>query len=209
MLAEHALVVALEGPSYSGKSTLASCLVDSYAPHAALLPCYVDVAGGDAAVPPAFPADVAAEMAALEQFVAIDDRRWQQQSASIEAGLVVVVDRCWLSLLAHVYALERTGGPDAFEAALALLQTQDMIRPDLVLYLSLSEQDRVARVPDGYHDRWYLDPAFNRQIDRFFREVASDLAGVPIVSLDAGGASDEVCAQAKAAIETQLKQVSR
>lgn len=196
------LVIALEGPSYSGKSTLGVRLAETLGPDACLLPCYVDVAGGDANVPESRASSERAQLASLRSFVALDLLRSRDAREGLSEAAWVVADRCWLSLLAHVYAVAQTGGPDVYEAAEAALASgEGLLQPSVVLHLAVAEERRRERVPADRVDSWNADPAFNAELQEFFASRAPGLLSVPLHVVDADADAEAVHEQARGIIE--------
>jgi len=103
-------IVALDGPSDIGKSTLAQGLHESLGAEALVLPCYADLAGREQ--PPARGGDAEEQLRGLEFYLTLDRRR-RATAADAPSGTIVIADRSLLGLLAHPYAVERTGGPAA------------------------------------------------------------------------------------------------
>ena len=199
-------VIALEGPSYSGKSTLGSSLATALGTGACLLPCYVDVAGGDAHVPPSRADTADGQLASLRVFVDLDRRRSEAAVGCIAQATWVVADRCWLSLLAHVHAVARTGGPDVCAAAESLLQASaDVLAPSAVLYLAVSEPLRRERIPVTAADRWNAEASFNAALDAFYRDVAPQVLSVPMHVLDGDTDPAAVCDQALAIVAQETR----
>lgn len=196
-------VIALEGPSDSGKSTLARHLsnVPDWQP-TIVLPCYSDIADADL-LPPDVASDPARQLEGLAFFVELDRRRRESASHSKPQPRLVVADRSWLSLLAHTYAVEQSGGPAAYHDARAWLSQHDsLLRPDLVIVLCADEASREARMLSADQGAWFTSAAFNSHFRRFFDLEAPEL--VPrLVAIDATRSEGEVLSAAvKAVIES-------
>jgi thymidylate kinase len=194
------LIVGLEGPSDSGKSTLAAALarIPEWQP-TRVLRCYADtVDAGD--LPPHVAGDVGQQLEAVAFFMTLDRQRRREIEHADERPKVVIADRTWLSLLAHTYAVERAGGPAAYaEARRRLTADKSLLRPDLVLVLRANVATRTARMASGDRGAWFTSPAFNAHFDRFFSEEARSL--VPrVVDLDANRPASEIANAAVAAI---------
>lgn len=194
----HTFVLALEGPSDSGKSALASELGRALGPDTSVLPCYVDLVD-EIELPPSRGRDVDEQLDSLRFFMELDRRRGLGPRGARES--LVVADRCWLSLLAHVYAVERTGGPVAYARAQAeVAAASGLLQPDLVLFLSVSDVGRQSRVEEGEERRWFTDRAFNREIATFFAEEAPRLVPERVEVLDAEADLSTVASAAAVAI---------
>lgn len=193
-------VVAVEGPSDSGKSTLAQALAAGHGGSIVILPCYVEVAD-ERDLPPDWATTIEDQVDAVGVFLDLDRER--AGSLLAVAGLVIA-DRCWLSLLAHVWAVEREGGPAAYRAACALVTAApDIVRPDLILYLDVREENRRQRLDLADEGKWFTRPAFNRQLDAFFAREAPVLAP-NVVRVDANGDGEAVLDRASTALRQRM-----
>lgn len=193
------LIVALEGASDSGKTTLARHLstVQDWQP-VLVLPCYADQADA-ATLPPAVERDERAQIGALSVYVELDRARWAAIGGACDPRLIVI-DRSWLSLLAHVYAVERAGGPAAYHAARRLLfSAGGLVQPNLVLVLHASAQSRLARQEKGDAAAWFTDPGFNSHVAKFFLDEAP-ASKLTITHLDADLPATEIAKHAESAI---------
>lgn len=195
----EAVVVALEGPSDSGKSTLAGHLAE--VPHwqpSLVLPCYADLVAADL-LPPDVASSTEQQLQGLAFFVELDRRRHEGADRSPQPRLVVA-DRSWLSLLAHTYAVEQSGGPAAYHEARAwLTQDESLLRPDLIIGLRADRACREARMLSEDRGSWFTSAAFNSHVGQFFDVEAPQL--VPgLVMIDATGSEEEVLSAAMDAI---------
>lgn len=195
-----ATVFAVEGPSDSGKSTLARHLaaVPDWQP-SMMLPCYVDIVD-PSALPPSVASTPAEQLESLAFFVELDRRRHREADDSDPPPKLVVADRSWLSLLAHTYAVEQSGGPSAYSAARQqLIDDASLLHPDLVVVLRASDAAREARMALADSGAWFTSPAFNVHFDAFFDHEAQEL--VPrLVMIDANRSAAEVASATVAAI---------
>jgi thymidylate kinase len=184
-------VVALDGPSDTGKSTLARALCETLGTQVRVLPCYADLAGPGQ--PRARGKDTEEQLRGLEFYLALDRER-RAMAADADPRTTVIADRSRLGLLAHTYAIEQTGGPAAYQQARVLIQEQadELLTPDLVLYLALDADSRRARGEAADSEAWFTSEALNEQIDRFFTSEGPDLLPGAVVKVDAGPAALEV-----------------
>lgn len=199
------LIVALDGPSDTGKSTLAEGLRGSLGVGVLVIPCYADLAEGE--LPPARGEDAAEQLEGLEFYLELD--RLRREMAVVAApGSVVIADRSRIGLLAHVYAVEHTGGPAAYVAARELIdgRAEQLLTPDLVLHLALDAAGRSSRRESADRDAWFASEGLNERIDGFFREEAPALLPGRVAHLDAAPAPQMVCRAAQHAIEARLRQ---
>jgi thymidylate kinase len=189
-------IVALDGPSDTGKSTLAQCLCEALGPEVRVLPCYADLAGPEQ--PPARRKDAEEQLRGLEFYLALDRER-QAMVAGADSRTIVVADRSWLGLLAHTYAIEQTGGPEVYRQARVLIdeQADELLMPDVFLYLALDAAGRRARAEETDSEAWFTNEALNEQIDRFFINEAADLLPGAVAKLDAAPAVPEVHGNAR------------
>jgi thymidylate kinase len=187
MPADAPLIVALDGPSDTGKSTLAHGLRKSLEGDVLVLPCYADFAHERGlCLPPARAADVEQQLAGLASYLDLDcSRRTLLRNAAPET--IVIADRSWLGLLAHTYAVERTGGPAAYKRArqLTLARAAELLQPHLTLFLALEPANRRARVEPDEDGAWFTQDAFNEQLNGFFASEASGLSPSTLKTLDA------------------------
>ena len=193
-------VIAIEGPSDSGKSTLAGALAGfpDWQP-TTLLPCYVDMVPPER-LPPDLGRSLEEQLDGVDFFAALDHARQQQETGQAEEPRIVVADRSWLSVLAHTYAVERNGGPPAYEEARRRLAADDrLLQPDIVVVLQATDATREARMRPADRGAWFTSPAFNAHFDRFFIEEAPSLVS-RLVAVDANSSASEVASRAIAAL---------
>ncbi len=135
-------LIALEGPSGAGKTTLSRNLRTSLSSlRIVVLPDYSQAAGGPGHLPRA-PAETAdEELRALGVLLDLDERRWRQ--GQIAAGKVdlVVMDRSVHTLLAHRFAVSQLLGFDAFGGSCRLASEHHGVKwPHLVLYVDTPQR---------------------------------------------------------------------
>jgi thymidylate kinase len=189
-------IVALDGPSDTGKSTLAHALCESLTVDVLVLPCYADLAGSEQPPPRALDAD--AQLRSLEFYLALDRRR-RELMADADQETIVIADRSWLGLLAHTYAIEQTGGPSAYEQARTLVRERasELLQPDLVLFLALDPGSRRSRVEPTEINEWHTCDTLNEQINRFFTTEALGLSLGIVDQIDAAPSPATVLASAQ------------
>lgn len=170
-------VIAVEGASDSGKSTLAQALarLEEWRP-ALVMPCYADLLTPES-MPPPIGEDVDEQLHTLRFYQQLDHQRRTAIAEADPRPRLVVIDRSWLSLVAHTYAVEHTGGPPAYAAARRLLvEDAEKVVPHLVLALQADLKTRRDRMAPDDQSRWFTDEAFNLCLDRFFAEEAPQFA---------------------------------
>jgi thymidylate kinase len=190
------MILAVEGPSNCGKSTLPEGLRARLGEPVLVLPCYADALPDGQSVPGPRAGDAAEQLERLEFFLEIDRHRQKQAIAAPEAG-VVIADRCWIGLLGHVYAVERTGGPAAYEAARRHVEgcAGSLLQPDLVLRLRVEAPERRKRTDEAEENEWFTSEPFNAELEGFWSQIAPGLVRAGSVQiLDANASRAAVLA---------------
>ncbi|MFG2840844.1 AAA family ATPase [Streptomyces zaomyceticus] len=130
------LIIALEGPSYAGKSTAIRHLRQTaLGSRAFVSDCYVRHIAHRDDIPPARTGSAAAQLAAFERFMEIEATRVAEAAAS--GRQLVILDRSVDTLLAHAYALDALFGYGVHHQLRHRLQTLPFLRPDHTLYLDV------------------------------------------------------------------------
>lgn len=169
------MIVALEGPSFSGKTQLLSDLRSSFDGLDVLASaCYVEEIAQASEIPPARTHSTEEQLGAFKLFMTIEARR-VQQFAQHKADLVML-DRSVDTLLAHAYALDLLFGYKAYQPSLALLSQLPYLLPDLTFYLDASPESLQMRCRLGGQsfDPFLLDPGFISHFRSYF--ISSGLA---------------------------------
>jgi thymidylate kinase len=167
----RALRVAIEGPCCAGKTTMGRGLREALHPHPLVsVADYSDFVGGGRFLPPAVPANLDGEEAALLEFLAIEQARTLQARALKAAKGVILIDRSIHTLLAHCAALTNLTGTDYLSLAQRVLRASPVpLWPDLVLYLDVTQETIHTRnrgkFPPG---SIFVDPTFNAGIRSYF-----------------------------------------
>jgi thymidylate kinase len=190
------MILALEGPSNCGKSTLAEGLRAQLGEPVLILPCYADALPDGQSMPGPRARDATEQLERLEFFLEMDRHRREQATAAPEAR-VVIADRSWIGLLGHVYAVERTGGPAAFQAARGHLEASvgSLLQPDLVLRLVVDPGERRSRAEEAEENEWFTSDSFNDELEGFWSEIAPSLVNAgPVQPLDANQSASVVLA---------------
>ncbi|MCX4734957.1 hypothetical protein [Streptomyces sp. NBC_01363] len=157
-------VIALEGPSYAGKSTAINHLRrQGIGNHAFVSDCYVKHIAHRDDIPPAQPGSAAAQLAAFETFMSIESA--QVRKALANASPVVTLDRSVDTLLAHAHALDSLFGYNVHHQLRDRLQELPFLRPDHTLYLDASAEVLSLRRKTAGHaaaeSNYFLhEPAF-------------------------------------------------
>jgi dTMP kinase len=165
-------VIALEGPSYAGKSTaIAHLRQQGIEDRAFVSNCYVDHIVHRRDIPPARTASAAAQLAAFETFMSIEGIRVRRALA--DSKPVVLLDRSVDTLLAHAHALDTLFGFDVHHQLRARLRELPFLRPDHTLYLDvpadvLSLRRKAAGHTAAESDYFLHEPGFLDQTRDYF-----------------------------------------
>ncbi|MEV8070853.1 hypothetical protein AB0P32_32895 [Streptomyces sp. NPDC085995] len=137
-------IIALEGPSYAGKSTALRHLCRRGIEERAFVSdCYVRHIARRADIPPARTASAAEQLAAFETFMGVEGARVRQALASSKP--VVLLDRSVDTLLAHAQALDALFGYDIHHRLRDRLQELPFLRPHHTLYLDVPAEELALR----------------------------------------------------------------
>ena len=133
-------IVAVEGPSFAGKSTAIEGLSREYPGGVAVISCYVDFIPDPNDIPPTEPNSEAGQVAAFETFMRIEADR--QRAVTELAGAhtpprLVILDRSVDTLLAHTHAVDQLYGFRSHAQVMKLLPHLPHLRPELTLYLDV------------------------------------------------------------------------
>ncbi|MFI2432098.1 hypothetical protein [Streptomyces sp. NPDC018693] len=199
------LIIALEGPSYAGKTTLTRHLRrTALADRAFISDCYVKHIAHRVDVPPARTDSASAQLAAFERFMEIEATRVAEAAAS--GRVLVILDRSVDTLLAHAYALDALFGYGVHHQLRDRLQALPFLRPDHTLYLDVPAEALHLRRKTAGHtaaesDYFLHEPGFLHHARDYFvhtprRPVTRELT---VLAADAG--PDDV-AQAVEALVT-------
>jgi thymidylate kinase len=157
-------VIALEGPSYAGKSTAINHLRRRGVENQAFVAeCYVKHVAHRDDIPPARTGSAAAQLAAFGTFMDIESTRVREALAS--ARPVVILDRSVDTLLAHAHALDALFGYGVHHQLRDRLKELPFLRPDHTLYLDvpaevLSLRRKTAGHTAAESDYFLHEPAF-------------------------------------------------
>lgn len=201
------LIVAVDGPSDSGKSTLIAGLEQRLGAEAPVLfPCYVDEAGGDNRVP-GFSTSVDEQLRAIDFYLQLESRRYRRLAKTGGTAELVLLDRSALTLLAHSYAVEQLHGMEIYDRCREKVTTAtEAIIPELVLYLDADVEERRKRADRRDLDKWFTDRRFNEEIRAFFlRRIPACGGAPPLHVLNANQPAPSVLSDAVAIISSNLR----
>lgn len=197
-------IVAIEGPSDSGKSTLAAGLARHFADrHPLVFPCYVDQVEGEE--PPEFTTDVERQLRAVDFYLELEAQRHRELAAS--GAELTILDRSAYTLLAHSYAIQKLHGTQVFERCLEKVTTgPEVIIPAIVLYLDAGAGERSRRADPEDDGKWFTDNRFNDEIRTFFLTHFPECgAAAELRVLDASRGEAAVLADAIATISSNSR----
>ncbi|WP_370415656.1 hypothetical protein [Streptomyces fradiae] len=190
------LIIALEGPSYAGKSTAIRHLRrTALGSRAYVSDCYVKHIAHRDDIPPARTDSAAAQLAAFERFMEIEATRVAEAAAS--SRQLVVLDRSVDTLLAHAYALDALFGYGVHHQLRHRLQSLPFLRPDHTLYLDVPAETLHLRRKTAGHtaaeSEYFLhEPDFLRHARDYFVHTARRPMTRELAVLAADADPDEV-----------------
>lgn len=176
-------IVALEGPSHAGKSSLLSGIGKVLQrPDMEYLPDYVDVAGGPLDVP-STPGTAVDEIQGLLFFLQVEVKRLGAVQRQETLPEVCFLDRSVHTLLAHRYTVELMRGVKCFDLATRIVsELTPSFYPEEVFYLDtpehILEQRRRRRISAAPADLVpvlrgliFDEPEYNVRFRRYFDET--------------------------------------
>ncbi|CAM5541653.1 hypothetical protein [Streptomyces narbonensis] len=186
------LIIALEGPSYAGKSTAIRHLRHtSLGSRAFVSDCYVKHIAHRDDIPPARTDSSAAQLAAFERFMEIEATRVAE--AAVSGRQLVILDRSVDTLLAHAYALDALFGYGVHHQLRHRLHALPFLRPHHTLYLDVpAEALHLRRKTAGHtaaesdyflHEPGFLDHARDYFVHTTRQPVTRELT---VLAADAG-----------------------
>lgn len=189
-------VIAIEGPSYAGKSTAIRHLRRrGYEDRAYIADCYVKQIGIRDAVPPARTASATEQVAAFETFMAVEETR--VRTALTAAKPFVILDRSVDTLLAHTHALDTLFGYAVQHRLRDRLQMLPHLRPDHTLYLDVPAEALGLRRKTAGHtatepDYFLHEPAFLTHTRDYFLTHAQPLVSREVTMVPADTSPEDI-----------------
>ncbi|MCZ4117921.1 dTMP kinase [Streptomyces sp. H39-S7] len=181
-------VIALEGPSYAGKSTAINHLRSSGIEKRGFVSdCYVKHIAHRDDIPPARTGSAAEQLAAFERFMVIEGAR--VRSALASGKPVVILDRSIDTLLAHAHALDALFGYGVHHQLRDRLQELPFLRPDHTVYLDVPAEvlglrrkraGHTAAESDYFlHEAAFLDHARDYFLSGVQPPVSREVVAIP------------------------------
>src|SRR5437870_2939521 len=106
LLKKSPIYIAIEGPCCAGKTSLIAELLAHFGEVTTIVavPDMADLVGGGDGMPDPDPQDLASELAALDDLLKIEERRFAEQRPGGSA--IALIDRSVLTLLGHCSGLQ-------------------------------------------------------------------------------------------------------
>ncbi len=162
--------IALEGPSFAGKTTFCQKTAERDCERYAYIPEYVTYAGGGGKFPTFPPTDISAAREAFEFFFALEARRQRDVLQCHQP--FVLLDRSVFTLAAFEYAVTPITGIDALRYAEKRILSHKEWWPDVVVVLKVPrfELERRAQEPSGRMSI-FLDREFNARVYEYLFQL--------------------------------------
>lgn len=189
-------IIALEGPSYAGKSTAIRHLrSQGIEARAFVSDCYVAHFARRDRIPPARTGSAAAQLAAFEAFMNVENTRVGKAHAS--GRPMVILDRSVDTLLAHAHALDALFGYAVQHKLRDRLQELPFLRPDHTLYLDVPAEVLGLRRKAAGHtaaesDYFLHEPAFLDHTRDYFVSGAQQPVSREVSVLPADASPPEI-----------------
>ncbi|WP_369383210.1 hypothetical protein [Streptomyces sp. cg36] len=189
-------VVAFEGPSYGGKTTMISHLRQVLVPgHVLFFDCYVRSIPRRADIPPALTRSAAGQLQAFETFMRIEGDRVATTARQPGARLIVL-DRSVDTLLAHAHALDAMFGYGTLPQARRRLDRLAYLRPHHTLYLDTCPESLALRRKEAGHtavepDYFLHDPRFLHHARTYFCDPVSPAIAAEVTVVPGDGPRED------------------
>jgi len=198
------MVIAVEGPSNTGKSTLLSGIdnhldIERYT----VLPCYVTFAGGEQQVPNAPAESVEEELRAQNFYRNLDHERMLSIQNNSAISDLVIMDRSIHTILAHAYAVSKIKNIPVYRESQRLaLRDPRITWPYAIIYLDTPEDvlSRRYRRSDSSIGI-FSNTSYNRHYRKYFLgDISNIYASLEV--LDSQHDIDELRSRATEIIHT-------
>ena len=188
------MIIAIEGCSYSGKTTLARLLVDKYL-GSTLIPEYNEIAGGSKNFPPP-PQTEDDAIKAVQFFIELEHQRQRliQKALAANDNKLIVQDRSLLTCIAFDYAIAQLGRFDVWNQSQQAFLSQKFLLPDIILFLAVNQETIMTRKSkDNFQiPKILISPDFNYAFEQYFRKLRLSR----IIWLDANASMEAVYQEA-------------
>jgi dTMP kinase len=191
------VIIALEGPSYAGKTTaLRHLRTTGLVADALILECYVRSIPRPEDIPRPATESADEQLTAFDTFMAVEERRVLQAAAHQGP---VILDRSVDTLLAHASALDRMYSFDVFRQLRERLDRLPHLRPDHTLYLDVSAETLALRRKAAGHTatepEYFLhDPRFLGHTRSYFCMRACPPVAAEVAVMPGDGSAQETAA---------------
>jgi dTMP kinase len=128
------MIIGIEGVSCTGKTTLAAALASALG-DPLVIGCYYHCAPDPACLPNPDTATGEEQLAGLQVLLRVEKLRYDKAMVALTRGDDVILDRSVDTLLAHTHAMGQRHGFDIDDDARALVQSHQVVIPDLTLLL--------------------------------------------------------------------------
>lgn len=181
-------IVALEGPSFSGKTTLLLYLKSQLGCELTVASnrCYVAEITQSDQIPLAHTRSTNDQLSAFRLFMNIEAKRVQRLNQFDHDADILLLDRSVDTLLAHAYTLDRLLGYDAYQQARALLRCMVHLVPHETIYLDAGPETLQTRreLLEAPFDSFLIDPAFVARFREYFLTNLPISARVHIINAE-------------------------
>ena len=163
-------LIALEGSSFAGKTTISNHLTNIYPNSIRLISEYVEYAKGSKYFPP-FPKTSQQAIDNLIFFLNLDAIRFSEIHENPEY-YSFLLDRSVLTLLAFNYALEKQYNIVCYEESYNLIvNSYRAFIPDLTIYLKIGHEELIRRFNTSRREtpNIFIDREFNFHFNNFFQ----------------------------------------
>lgn len=165
------MIIAIEGPSFAGKSTLIKGLSTVLDPSFTYFPCYVKYAKNTFRghqIPEGLYPTIEQQIEATKFFLNLEKERYFLMKAAIN-NTHFIVDRSFYTLLAHSYALENGYGCTGLfsQAESVILNQNEKLIPDHIILLKVPQTELEQRF-NNFKPAIFKEAKFNDLFKGFF-----------------------------------------
>ncbi|WP_030911033.1 dTMP kinase [Streptomyces sp. NRRL F-5126] len=197
------MIIAVEGPSYAGKTTALRRLREApYMREAVFADCYVKSIPRAEDIPRPATTSAAEQLAAFDTFMSIEADRTRHL---VSHQGPVILDRSVDTLLAHAYALDEMYGFGVHDVARVRVAGLPHLRPDHTLYLDAPADVLASRRKAAGHqavepDYFLHDSAFLGHTRDYFCRPARTPIAAEVTIVPSDGSREENAALVQALV---------